>query len=109
MRFGDMVRRLRQERDMTQAQLAEKLDVSMSYVCKVENSKLASGDYPSERFIKKLAKTLKADEDELLLLADKVPLAIRKRIRQRPGLFRKLAVCSNQQLDELEQIMNTST
>lgn len=109
MRFGDTVRRLRQERDMTQAQLAEKLDVSMSYVCKVENGKLASGDYPSERFIKKLSKTLKADEDELLLLADKVPSAIRKRIQQRPELFRKLAGCSIKQLDELEQMMNTST
>ena len=40
------------------------------------------------------------------LAADKVPPAIRKRIQQRPELFRKLAGCSKQQLDELEQIMN---
>ncbi len=109
MRFGERVRQLRQENGLTQGALAASLDVSMSYICKVENEKLQFGDYPSEKFIHKLAGELKADEDELLLMADKVPESIRKRIRQRPELFRKLADCSKQQLDELEQIMNTST
>ncbi len=58
------------------------MHVSVSYISKVENGKLHFGDYPSEKFIHKLAGELKADEDELLLLADKVPASIRLRIRQ---------------------------
>ncbi|QDT60583.1 Helix-turn-helix domain protein [Stieleria bergensis] len=107
MQFGDHVRCLRQQRDLTQADLAGLLEVSMSYICKVENGKLSNGEYPSERFIKRLSKSLKANEDELLLLADKVPTQIRKRIRQRPELFRKLANCSRRELDELERLLDT--
>ena len=78
------------------------MSVSVSYISKVENGKLHFGDFPSEKFIHKLASELKADEDELLLLADKVPASIRKRIRQRPGLFHKLAKMDLNALDTLE-------
>ncbi len=108
MKFGQRVRSLRLDQELTQQELADRLDVSMSYISKVENGKLHFGDYPSEKFIHKLAGELKTDEDELLLLADKVPSTIRERIRQRPELFRKLAGCSKKQLDELEQMMKTS-
>lgn len=107
MRFGERVRQLRQEKDLTQGTLASVLGVSMSYISKVENEKLHFGDYPSEKFIHKLAVELKADEDELLLLADKVPAAIRKRIRQRPELFRKLAKLDKRALDQLEASLST--
>ncbi len=79
----------------------------MSYISKVENEKLHFGDYPSEKFIHRLAVELKTDEDELLLLADKVPLSIRKRIRQRPELFRKLAKLDKRALDQLEASLST--
>ena len=102
MRFGERVRQLRLQNGLTQGALAASLEVSMSYICKVENEKLQFGDYPSEKFIHKLAGELKADEDELLLLADKVPMSIRKRIRQRPELFRKLARLDKKTLDALE-------
>lgn len=74
----------------------------------MENEKLHFGDYPSEKFIHKLADELKADEDELLLLADKVPEAIRKRIRQRPELFRQIAKMDKQSLDRLEATLNSA-
>lgn len=102
MQFGEKVRTLRAQRSMTQQHLADLMDVSVSYISKVENGKLHFGDYPSEKFIHKLAAELTADEDELLLLADKVPVAIRKRIQQRPELFRKLAAMDKQSLDALE-------
>lgn len=82
------------------------MSVSVSYISKVENGKLHFGDYPSEKFIHTLAGELEADEDELLLLADKVPTAIRTRIRQRPELFRKLAKMDSSALDELECSIN---
>jgi transcriptional regulator with XRE-family HTH domain len=76
MQFGARVRQLRKAKGFTQRELASRLDVSFTYVSKVENEKLHFGDYPSEKFIHKLAGVLEADEDELLLLADKVPEAL---------------------------------
>lgn len=67
------------------------------------------GDYPSEKFIPKLAEGLNAVEDELLLLADKVPSAIREKIRQRPELFRKLAEMDKKALDSVELAINAAS
>lgn len=101
MKFGRRVRKLREQRDWTQKVLADRLDVSVSYISKVENGRLHFGDYPSAKFIHKLANELKADEDELLLLADKVPEGIRKRIKQRPEAFRHFASLNDRQIDSL--------
>ncbi len=104
--FGNRVRQLRAQASLTQQQVADRTGVSVSYISKVENDRLHFGDYPSEKFIHKLAEELKADEDELLLLADKVPPAIREQIRQRPELFRKLAEMDKKTLDSIELTIN---
>lgn len=101
MSFGNRVRVLRGESGMTQQQLAARMDVSVSYISKVENDALHFGDYPSEKFIHRLAAELKADEDELMVLADNVPKEIRKQIRRRPGLFQAIAKLDEQSLDRL--------
>ena len=101
MQFGKRVRQLRNQRQLTQRQLAKKLSVGDTYISKVENENLHFGDFPSEKFIRKLADVLDADEDELLLLADKVPEAIRKRVRERPDAFRTLASLDDKTLDDL--------
>jgi len=108
MQFGETIRQLRLELGLTQQEIAEQTSVSVSYISKVENEKLHFGDYPSEKFIHRLADVLKADEDHLLLLADKVPAAMRMRIRQRPELFRRIAMMDNQALDALELAMRSS-
>ena len=89
--FGKRVRELREQHGLTQRDLARRLDVSPSYVNKVERERLHFGDYPSAKFIHKLADELDADEDELLLLADKVPVGLLKRIRERPEAFRRFS------------------
>lgn len=99
MKFGQRVRALRAEQLLTQQELADQVGVSVSYISKVETENLHFGDYPSEKFIHKLAHELDADEDELLLLADKVPAEIRKRIRERPEVFRRLAQLDDSSLD----------
>lgn len=101
MQFGDRVRELREQFGITQKELAQRLDVSASYVNKVEKGRLQFGDFPSAKFIHRLAAELSADEDELLLLADKVPDGIRKRIRQRPEAFRKFAELDDRTMDRL--------
>ena len=67
------------------------------------------GDYPSEKFIHKLAVELKADEDELLLLADKVPERIRERIKQRPEAFRHFASLNDRQIDKILKQVQAKT
>lgn len=101
MQFGSRVRELREGRSLTQKELADNLGVSTSYISKVENERLHFGDYPSEKFIHKLADELDADESELLLLTDRVPEHIRAQIRQRPELFEALAQCNDDTLDRV--------
>jgi len=101
MKFGTKVRATRIERGMTQQELARRMSVSVSYISKVENERLHFGDYPSEKFIHRLASELNTDEDELLVLADKVPVEIRKKIRQRPSLFKAIANLDDGALDQL--------
>ena len=57
---------------------------------KIENEKLDFGDYPSEVLICRLADALEADVDELLLLAKKIPEPIRRRVFERPEVYRRL-------------------
>ena len=105
MQFGQRVRELCDQQGFTQKELADRVGVSVSYISKVENDNLHFGDYPSEKFIHKLADELDADEDELLLLTDKVPEGLRKRIRQKPDAFRAVASLDDKSLDKLvEQI-----
>jgi transcriptional regulator with XRE-family HTH domain len=101
MRFAERVRELRDESGLTQQELADRLGVSVSYISKVENERLHFGDYPSEKFIHKLATELDADEDELLLLTDRVPVSLRKRIRERPEAFMRFADLDDACMDAL--------
>jgi len=71
------------------------------YISKIENEKLDFSDYPSEETIRKLAKALDGDEDELLVLAKKVPDDIKKRVMQRPDAFRKIANLDDETRDRL--------
>jgi transcriptional regulator with XRE-family HTH domain len=101
MHFGERIRQLRRQQGLTQRGLAKSIGVSDTYISKVENENLHFGNYPSEKFIHKLAEVLDADEEELLLLADKVPAVIRKRVRERPDAFRTLAGLDDKTLDGL--------
>ena len=101
MQFSQRVRELREQHGLNQKELAQHLVVSPNYVNKVENEWLQFGDYPSAKFIHKLADGLNGDEDELLLLADKVPDRLRKRIRERPEIFNAVADLNDKAMDQL--------
>ena len=91
MRLGEQLRTLRLQKQLTLRDLASRVGVGFTYLSKIENHKLEDGHCPSEKLIHKLALELDACEDELLLLAEKVPEPIRKRVIERPDLFLKLA------------------
>ncbi len=100
-RFGQKVRKLRQGKGLSLRELAPKVGVGFTYLSKVENGRLDFGDYPGEALIRKLARALDAEADELLLLAEKVPDRIRKRVLERPDAFGKLARLDDKALDRL--------
>jgi HTH-type transcriptional regulator, competence development regulator len=101
MTFGERIRQLRREKNLTLRGLAAKVGVGFTYISKIENGKLDFDDDQSEGLIRRLAKALDADLDELLLLAEIVPDRIRKRVLARPDAFLKLAELDDRQLDRL--------
>src|SRR5436309_8867177 len=101
MTFGKKVRGLRKAKDLTLRDVASKVGINFTYLSKIENGKLDFSDYPSEKLIRKLGKALGGDTDELLLLAEKVPDRIRKRVLERPDAFGKLAGLNDAALDRL--------
>ena len=87
MKFGERVRELRQAREWSLRDLAEKVGVGFTYLSRVENERLNFGDYPSDALIHRLSDALECDEEELLMLAQRVPDRIRIRVLQRPDVF----------------------
>ena len=106
MRFGERIRQLRTDKGFSQRALGERVSVSFTYISKVENGKLDFGDYPSEDLIRRLAAALDADEEELLLLAEKIPEAIRRRFFERPDAFRLIARLDDRRLDRVLAYIN---
>ena len=105
MTFGNRVRHLRHAKEWNLRDLAAKVGVGFTYLSRVENERLNFGDYPSDALIHRLADALDADEEELLILAKRVPEPVKKRVLQRPDAFRAFANCDDATLDKLmEQI-----
>jgi transcriptional regulator with XRE-family HTH domain len=101
MTFGDKLRMLRQAKGLTLRGLASQVGVGFTYLSRVETGTMTYGDYPSEALIYRLAEALDAEEDELLLLAEKIPQPVRKRVLQRPDAFLAFAACDDETLDKL--------
>jgi len=82
-RFGERIRALRQARSRTQKELAAAAGIDFTYLSKVENG---HGEPPSEETIRRLARELNGEEEELLALAVKVPDSLRVRATTDPKL-----------------------
>ena len=101
MTFGQKLRKLRQAKNLSQKRLAAEVGINYTYLSKVESEKLDFAPYPSEDLIRKLAVALETDENDLLLLAKKIPADIRDRVIARPEAFRTLAALDDETLDEV--------
>ena len=106
MGFGNRLRAMRTAKGLSQRALGERVGVSFTYISKVENGKLDFGDYPSEDLICRLAAALDTDEEELLLLAEKIPEPIRRRFFERPDAFRLIARLDDKRLDRVLAYIN---
>jgi transcriptional regulator with XRE-family HTH domain len=98
-RFGQRVRELRLAKGLSLRDLAPQVQVGFTYLSKVETGRLDFGDFPSEALIHRLAEALDADEDKLLLLAEKIPQKIKAMVLKRPEAFSKLANLDGRKLD----------
>jgi transcriptional regulator with XRE-family HTH domain len=91
--FGTRIRQLRKEHDLTLRELAEHVEIDFTYLSKIETGNTA---VPAEATIRRLAKVLHADPEELILLANKLPADFEQDLLDRPErqvaeLYRSIA------------------
>lgn len=99
--FGQKIRELRKAKGLGQRAVAAEVGINFTYLSKIENDRVDFAAFPSEGTIRKLAKILDADVDDLLLMAEKIPDRIRKRVLERPEAFRLIAELDDKSLDRL--------
>jgi transcriptional regulator with XRE-family HTH domain len=99
--FGQRIKELRKAKGLGQRAVAAQVGINFTYLSKIENDKVDFAAFPSEDTIRKLAKVLEADVDELLLMAEKIPDQIRQRVLERPEAFRMIAKLDDTSLDRL--------
>jgi hypothetical protein len=76
--------------------------LNFTYRYNIENGKLDFGDYPGENVIGKPAKVLDADQDGMLLLAERIPDQIRpSKVLERSDASRMIAPLSGESLEML--------
>ncbi|MEK7241661.1 MAG: helix-turn-helix transcriptional regulator, partial [Planctomycetota bacterium] len=80
MSFGAYLRKIRKRKGVSLKSLAKRLDVNFAYLSRIENEKVP----PSVALVKKLARVLRWDTDELTLLAGRVPPAWLAAIEKKP-------------------------
>jgi len=83
-KLGPRLKRVRQERGLSLRELAKKIDVSATYLSRVENCLESST--PTEKTIRALADALGDAFDELMQLAGRVPEDVEKLIKADPQM-----------------------
>lgn len=74
--FGQTIKKMRKGKCITQLEMANKIGVDFTYISKIENDKTKFP--PAEKTIRKIAKVLETNAEELILLARKVPQNLRE-------------------------------
>jgi HTH-type transcriptional regulator, competence development regulator len=80
MEFGQILRDLRLKAGLGIKRLAPELDVSYSYLSKLENNEIA----PSADLVNRVARYFDYSNDSLMLSAGKVPREILEILRENP-------------------------
>lgn len=81
MTFGEKLRELRKQANISQRELAKRVGIDFTYLSKIENNLM---NPPAEKTIVKIAKELNTNEEELILLAKKVPIDVQDLITGNP-------------------------
>ncbi len=96
-RVGNLIRRLREERSVTQRQLAEEIGSNYTYLSKVENGRL--DHTPSSKTLIAIADALDIDRDWLLTECGRPPEKLAQSIAGHADFFRRLGQLRGKQLD----------
>lgn len=80
MRFGSFIRNRRTALGLSLRAAAQRLSIDPAHLSRVEADKTTA----SEQLIRRLARVLQCQEDELLLLAGRLPKAIRTLVARQP-------------------------
>ena len=99
--FGQCIRGLRRERNLTQRDLAAQLGIDFTYLSKLENDR---GEIPAETTVRRLAELLDVDPEELLSLAGRVPSELRERARDDVEFARFLRSLPDLPDDEVQRL-----
>ena len=97
MEFGQRLRDLRKQKNLSQRDLAARVGIDFTYLSKIEGGRL---DPPSEVIIRRIAQVLEADEDELINLAGKVPKDLKAVLEESPQAVELLRVLSERKLPD---------
>jgi transcriptional regulator with XRE-family HTH domain len=96
--FGATIRELREERRIGLRQFAKMIEVSATYLSKIERDELPP---PAEARVKEIARLLDQDPDELLALAGKVASDLKEIVLRHPrelgALLRSVRITSRQE------------
>ncbi len=103
-KFGEFVRRRREEKEIGLREMAKMIGVSPTYLSKVERDEFGP---PAEDKVKAIAKVIGCDVDELLARAGKVATDLSEIIKRNPvevaALLRTTKGLTAQDLNRLAQ------
>src|SRR6185312_311949 len=100
MTFGERLRELRKQRGISQRKLAVLIEVSYTYIGKLENGIMPP---PSAKIIHRMALALAADESELFALAGKVsPDALAQRLTDLEARYAEMGT----DLEEMRELFD---
>jgi transcriptional regulator with XRE-family HTH domain len=105
MKFGRMLRKLREEKNVSIAKFAKRVGISPTYLAPIERDVFPP---PAESKVVRIAKALDQDPDEFLALAGRIGSDLRRIIyrqpRQAAELLRAIDGLPQEAIDELVEV-----
>ena len=98
-RIGNLIRRLRKEKGLTQRKLAELIGTIFTYMSKLETG--CMGTTPTIKTLVAIADALKVDHDWLLTECGRPPERLKKSIAENPEFFQRIGKLRGRQLDNV--------
>jgi len=94
------IRELRAGKHLSRRTLGEWVGATCAYISKHENGEFDFGNFFSAALIGSHAAALDSDEEELLLLGEKIPESIRRRVFKPPDAFRLFSRLDHKRLNQ---------
>lgn len=91
MKFGKQLKRLRAAREISQRELAERLEMDRAYLCRIESD--TPNHTPGVETISRIIKALELHEqgaDDLFIAAKRLPPDILAKLLEQPRLFSRI-------------------